>query len=73
MNRVATYKELDSDLLRHAAFSTLDDIDLRLLVSTLASESDVREVCCCCWWYLLMLMFATGVWVMFYLVNFWTD
>ncbi|KAK4293651.1 hypothetical protein Pmani_033669 [Petrolisthes manimaculis] len=43
VNRVATYKELDSDLLRHAAFSTLDDIDLRLLVSTLASESDVRE------------------------------
>ncbi|KAK8379875.1 hypothetical protein O3P69_019704 [Scylla paramamosain] len=43
VNRVATYKELDSDLLRHAAFSTLDDIDLRLLTSCLAPESEVRE------------------------------
>ncbi|XP_076063260.1 intraflagellar transport 43 isoform X2 [Oratosquilla oratoria] len=43
VNRVATYKELDSDLLRHAAFSTLDDIDLRLLTQGLANEADVRE------------------------------
>lgn len=45
VNRVATFKELDTDLLRHAAFSTLDDIDLRLLTNCLANESDVREVC----------------------------
>lgn len=44
VNRVATFKELDTDLLRHAAFSTLDDIDLRLLTSCLAPESEVREV-----------------------------
>ncbi|XP_050721671.1 intraflagellar transport protein 43 homolog A-like [Eriocheir sinensis] len=43
VNRVATFKELDTDLLRHAAFSTLDDIDLRLLTSCLAPESEVRE------------------------------
>lgn len=43
VNRVATYKELDSDLLRHAAFSTLDDIDLRLLTNCLSNEADIRE------------------------------
>ncbi|RXG54522.1 Intraflagellar transport protein 43-like protein [Armadillidium vulgare] len=43
VNRVATFKELDSDLLRHAAFSTLDDIDLRLLTSALYNEAEVRE------------------------------
>ncbi|ROT70805.1 intraflagellar transport protein 43 homolog [Penaeus vannamei] len=43
VNRVATYKELDSDLLRHAAFSTLDDIDLRQLTNCLSNESDIRE------------------------------
>ena len=29
MNRVATYKELDNDLFKHAAFATLEEIDLR--------------------------------------------
>jgi hypothetical protein len=29
VNRVATYRELDSDLLKHVAFATIDDIDLR--------------------------------------------
>ncbi|XP_045610472.1 intraflagellar transport protein 43 homolog [Procambarus clarkii] len=43
INLVATYKELDSDLLRHAAFSTLDDIDLRILANGLANEADIRE------------------------------
>ncbi|XP_042861233.1 intraflagellar transport protein 43 homolog [Penaeus japonicus] len=43
VNRVATYKELDSDLLRHAAFSTLDDIDLRMLTNCLSNEADIRE------------------------------
>ncbi|XP_069954489.1 intraflagellar transport protein 43 homolog [Cherax quadricarinatus] len=43
INLVATYKELDTDLLRHAAFSTLDDIDLRLLANCLANEADIRE------------------------------
>ncbi|KAF2356902.1 Intraflagellar transport protein 43 [Trinorchestia longiramus] len=47
VNRVATFKELDSDLLRHAAFSTLDDIDLRMLTEVLANEADVREVSLC--------------------------
>ena len=44
VNRVATFKELDSDLLRHAAFSTLDDIDLRQLTEVLVGEADIREV-----------------------------
>ena len=43
MNRVATYRELDNDLLKHVAFATLDDIDLRLLTRRLAPESAVRE------------------------------
>jgi len=43
VNRVATYKELDSDLFKHAAFSTLDDIDLRLLTRCMAPESAVKE------------------------------
>ena len=32
MNRVATYKELDNDLFKHAAFATLEEIDLRCVV-----------------------------------------
>lgn len=43
VNRVATYKELDTDLLRHAAFSTLDDIDLRMLTNCLSNEAEIRE------------------------------
>lgn len=44
MNRVATYKELDSDLFKHAAFATLDDMNLRLLTKRLNLEADVKEV-----------------------------
>merc|ERR1719219_375989 len=43
VNRVATYKELDSDLLKNVAFATLDDIDLRLLTKCLAPESALKE------------------------------
>ena len=43
-NRVATFKELDLDLLKHAVFSTLDDIDLRLLTEVLYSDQDIKEV-----------------------------
>ena len=45
MNRVDTYKELDSDLFKHAAFATLDDVNLRLLTRCLNPESEVKEVC----------------------------
>ena len=31
VHRVATYKELDNDLFKHAAFATLEEIDLRLV------------------------------------------
>ena len=44
MNRVATYKELDTDLFRHAAFATLDDIDLRLLTKCMSPEQEIKEV-----------------------------
>lgn len=44
MDRVDTYKELDSDLLKHAAFATLDDVSLRLLTKCLNLESEVKEV-----------------------------
>nr|CAD7571062.1 unnamed protein product [Timema californicum] len=44
VNRVATYKELDSDLLKHSAFATLDDINLQLLTKRLNLEADVKEI-----------------------------
>jgi len=44
LNRFATYKQLDSDLHKHAGLFTLDgDIDLKLLAEVLSSEDDVRE------------------------------
>lgn len=43
VNRVATYRELDNDLLKHVAFATLDDIDLKLLTRCLAPESSLKE------------------------------
>ena len=44
LNRFATYKQLDSDLHRHAGLFTLDgDIDLKLLADVLSSEEDIKE------------------------------
>ncbi|KAM4662011.1 intraflagellar transport protein 43 homolog [Discoglossus pictus] len=44
VNRVMTYRDLDNDLMRHAAFQTLDgDIDLKLLTKVLSPEPEVRE------------------------------
>ena len=44
VNRVATYRELDSDLLKHVAFATMEgDLDLRLLTRSLAPEAALRE------------------------------
>ena len=43
VNRVDTYKELDSDLFKHAAFATLEEVDLRLLTRQLVPESAVKE------------------------------
>lgn len=43
VNRVATYQELDSDLLKHTAFASLDGIDLRLLTKRLAPEQEIKE------------------------------
>lgn len=44
INRVATYRELDNDLLSHAQFLTLDnEIDLKLLAKCLSAEGDVVE------------------------------
>ncbi|KAK2150740.1 hypothetical protein LSH36_391g01021 [Paralvinella palmiformis] len=44
VNRVATYRELDTDLMKHAAFLTLDnEIDLKLLSKGLSAEADVQE------------------------------
>lgn len=43
VNRVATYKELDVDLFKHAAFATLEEIDLRLLTRCLAPEASIKE------------------------------
>ena len=43
VNRVDTYKELDNDLLKHVAYATLDDIDLRLLTRCMAPEQALKE------------------------------
>ncbi|XP_031554675.1 intraflagellar transport protein 43 homolog A-like isoform X2 [Actinia tenebrosa] len=44
VNRVATYKELDNYLQKHAALFTLDgEIDLKLLNNVLSPESEVFE------------------------------
>ncbi|XP_055989609.1 intraflagellar transport protein 43 homolog isoform X1 [Sorex fumeus] len=43
-NRVMTFRDLDNDLTKYAAFQTLDDeIDLKLLTRVLAPEHEVRE------------------------------
>ena len=41
MNRVATYKELDNDLFKHAAFATLEEIDLRFVAWFSMERSDI--------------------------------
>ena len=43
VNRVDTYKELDNDLFKQAAFATLEEIDLRLLTRRLAPELALKE------------------------------
>ncbi|XP_076441627.1 intraflagellar transport protein 43 homolog B-like isoform X1 [Babylonia areolata] len=44
VNRVATYRELDNDLLRQAAFQVLDnEIDLKLLTKSLSPMEDLIE------------------------------
>ncbi|KAM9294007.1 intraflagellar transport protein 43 homolog [Gastrophryne carolinensis] len=44
VNRVMTYRDLDNDLMKHAAFQTLDgNIDLKLLTKVLSPEGEVRE------------------------------
>ncbi|XP_034499016.1 intraflagellar transport protein 43 homolog isoform X3 [Ailuropoda melanoleuca] len=44
VNRVMTYRDLDNDLMKYAAFQTLDgEIDLKLLTKVLAPEQEVRE------------------------------
>ncbi|CAK6431892.1 unnamed protein product [Pipistrellus nathusii] len=44
VNRVMTYRDLDNDLMKCAAFQTLDGvIDLKLLTKVLAPEQEVRE------------------------------
>ena len=44
VNRVATYRELDNDLMMHNQFLTLDnDIDLKLLGKCLSAEADVQD------------------------------
>lgn len=41
---MASFIELDSDLTKKSAFSTLDNINLSLLTSRLYPEEDVQEV-----------------------------
>ncbi|XP_066280521.1 intraflagellar transport protein 43 homolog A-like [Branchiostoma lanceolatum] len=44
VNKIATYRELDTDLFKQAAFLILDDeIDLKPLAKCLSAETDVLE------------------------------
>ncbi|KAK0096279.1 hypothetical protein PV326_005888 [Microctonus aethiopoides] len=43
INRVAAYKELDTDLLKNASFAFLDDINLSLLTEKLYPEKLIKE------------------------------
>ncbi|XP_048103800.1 intraflagellar transport protein 43 homolog A-like [Alosa alosa] len=44
VNRVMTFRDLDTDLMKHAAFQSLGgEIDLKLLTEVLAPEQEVRE------------------------------
>ncbi|KAF2986160.1 hypothetical protein EK904_009688 [Melospiza melodia maxima] len=44
VNRVLTYHDLDKDLMKFAAFQTLDgEVDLKLLTKVLAPEHELRE------------------------------
>ncbi|XP_013774013.1 intraflagellar transport protein 43 homolog [Limulus polyphemus] len=43
VNRMVTYQELDNDLLKHAAFTTLDGVDLHILTRCLAPENEIKE------------------------------
>ncbi|XP_063990251.1 intraflagellar transport protein 43 homolog isoform X2 [Diachasmimorpha longicaudata] len=43
MNRVTTYQELDTDLIKNASFAFLDDVNLSLLTEKLYPEKLVQE------------------------------
>ncbi|KFW81859.1 Intraflagellar transport protein 43, partial [Manacus vitellinus] len=44
VNRVLTYQDLDKDLMKYAAFQTLDgEVDLKLLTKVLAPEHELQE------------------------------
>lgn len=43
VNRVATYNELNSDLLKQGAFATLEDVDLSALAKCLQNEIFLNE------------------------------
>lgn len=43
VNRVATYKELNTELLKQGAFAALEDIDLSILAKCLQNESALHE------------------------------
>lgn len=43
INRVATYNELNSDLLKQGTFSLLEDVDLSILGRCLQPESALNE------------------------------
>lgn len=43
VNRVTAYKELDTDLVKNDAFTSLDGINLSILAEKLYNETLVRE------------------------------
>ncbi|CAN7999634.1 unnamed protein product [Ixodes hexagonus] len=43
MGQMDTFQQLDSELLKQAAFATLDGCDVRLLAKHLSLEEDLKE------------------------------
>ncbi|XP_075224895.1 intraflagellar transport 43 [Lycorma delicatula] len=60
-SKVASFTELDSDLMKKSAFSTLDDINLGIISCHLYPEDDVKEDDCKWTWDLLFTEVASDL------------
>lgn len=61
MNRVAAYKELDTDLVKNAAFTSLNGVNLSLLAEKLYNENLTKELDEVWNWNLLFTQVASEV------------
>lgn len=61
VNRVAAYKELDTDLVKNAAFTSLNGVNLSLLAEKLYNENLTKELDEVWNWNLLFTQVASEV------------